>query len=174
MIGGLIESEAVRVEYAVIPLLLRHPEFAPPVCEAAAPLPPAKVERLRRHYSIALTKLARSAARDTIDVSGMIRASVIDCATLHAHYESVLARYKRRVTRGDWMDFQRKVETFYAAHCKPGRQPSITNSRLRFRRFAFGGHFLLFRLGVEHLHRARDNFGDVVRLALVVVPAMGA
>lgn len=69
-------------------------------------------------YSVALTKLARSAAKDTRDVGGMIQAGIIDCATLHAHFESVLSRYKRRVTRGDWADFQRKFEVFYNEHCQ--------------------------------------------------------
>ena len=54
LIGGLIQSEAVRVEYAVIPLLLRHPEFAPAAREVAPALPPANAERLRRHYTAAV------------------------------------------------------------------------------------------------------------------------
>ena len=69
-------------------------------------------------YSIALTKLARSATKDLNDIDGMLRAGVIDCATLHHHFESVLERYKRKASRGDWADFQRKVEKFYNEHCE--------------------------------------------------------
>lgn len=68
-------------------------------------------------YSVALTKLARSAQKDVRDVGSMLKAGLIDCATLRAHFASVLARYQRRVTRGDWEDFQRKFETFYRQHC---------------------------------------------------------
>jgi hypothetical protein len=68
-------------------------------------------------YSIALTKLVRSAQKDIRDVTAMLNAGLIDCPTLHLQFESVLARYQRRVSRGDWEDFKRKVETFYQQHC---------------------------------------------------------
>lgn len=68
-------------------------------------------------YSIALTKLARSAEKDIIDVAAMLRAGLIDCAMLRHHFESVLARYRRHSQRPKIEDFQRKFEAFYGAHC---------------------------------------------------------
>jgi len=68
-------------------------------------------------YSIALTKLARSVAKDTLDVSQMLQAGLIDCATLQHHFDSVLTRYQRRVTRGDWEDLKRKFEAFHNQYC---------------------------------------------------------
>lgn len=38
-------------------------------------------------YSIALTKLARTAGKDALDVSRMLAAGLIDCSTLNAHFE---------------------------------------------------------------------------------------
>ncbi len=68
-------------------------------------------------YSIALTKLARFQTRDVADVSGMLNAGLIDCTSLHHHFESVLTRIPRGVSRSDREDFKRKVETFYQQHC---------------------------------------------------------
>ncbi len=68
-------------------------------------------------YSIALTKLARSANKDVRDVSAMLRAGLVECSALHEHFESVLLRYQQRASRADWQDFKRKVETFYQRHC---------------------------------------------------------
>ncbi len=56
--------------------------------------------------------------RDTVDVGNMLAAGLIDCAALYQHFESVLARIPRGVSRSDKEDFRRKVETFYAQHCE--------------------------------------------------------
>ncbi len=69
-------------------------------------------------YSIALTKLARSEARDIADVSSMLHAGLINCAALHQHFESVAGRFPRGVSRSDREDFRRKVEAFYHQHCE--------------------------------------------------------
>ena len=68
-------------------------------------------------YSIALTKLARSANKDIRDVADMLRAGVIDCVILRQHSESVLARHQRQTQRPAFEDLQRKYDAFYSKHC---------------------------------------------------------
>ena len=54
LIAALIRSESPRVEYTVIPLLLRHPEFTAIAPDLAAALPPNEADLLRRHYTAAV------------------------------------------------------------------------------------------------------------------------
>jgi len=54
LMTALIRSGEPRVEYAIIPVLLRHPDFATTVPELAAALPEAEAELLRRHYTAAV------------------------------------------------------------------------------------------------------------------------
>jgi hypothetical protein len=54
LIAALVSGRSIRVEYAVIPLLMRHPEFASAVPELAASLPVARAELLKRHYTAAV------------------------------------------------------------------------------------------------------------------------
>jgi len=68
-------------------------------------------------YSIALTKLARSEARDVDDVDSMLKSDLIDCAALRRHSESVLQRLQHSANRSDREDFRRKVDAFYREHC---------------------------------------------------------
>lgn len=53
-IAALIGDESPRVEYAVIPLLMRHTEFAAVVPELADTLPRDQADLLRRHYTAAV------------------------------------------------------------------------------------------------------------------------
>lgn len=54
IIAAMMTCGAVRVEYAVIPLVIRRPEFAAAIPEAIANLPSEFAERLRRHYTAAV------------------------------------------------------------------------------------------------------------------------
>ena len=69
-------------------------------------------------YSIALTKLARSATKDINDIEAMLRSGLIDCERLHNHFESVMVSYRQHSQRPKYEDFQRKVEKFYHEHCE--------------------------------------------------------
>jgi hypothetical protein len=120
----LLEAIAAAGDFieAVVDVMRPHemlplPEGYAERMELAAQFGPLTVY-LFDPYSIALTKLARSAAKDTLDVGGMLQAGLIDCATLRHHFDSVLARYQRRVARGDWEDLQRKFDAFYSRHCQ--------------------------------------------------------
>lgn len=54
LMTALIRAQAIRVEYAVISLLLRHPKFATVVPELVRTLPAEQAERLQRHYTAAV------------------------------------------------------------------------------------------------------------------------
>ena len=54
LIVALLQSDDVRVEFALISLLLRHPEFADGIPNVASNLPPSWAEKLRRHYTAAV------------------------------------------------------------------------------------------------------------------------
>ena len=54
LIAALVGDRGPRVEYSVIPLLMRHPEFAAVVPALAGSLPVARAELLRRHYMAAI------------------------------------------------------------------------------------------------------------------------
>ena len=54
IIAAMMTCGAVRVEYAVIPLVIRRPEFAAAIPEAISNLPPDLAEQLRRHYTAAV------------------------------------------------------------------------------------------------------------------------
>ncbi|MBI5714902.1 MAG: hypothetical protein HZC38_16000 [Chloroflexi bacterium] len=69
-------------------------------------------------YSIALTKLARSATKDITDLEAMLQSGLIDCHTLQTHFESVMVSYRQHSQRPKYEDFQRKVEKFYHDHCE--------------------------------------------------------
>ena len=53
LITALIRDDGVRVEYAVIPLLIRHTELASVIPKLVDSLPPTEAELLRRHYTAA-------------------------------------------------------------------------------------------------------------------------
>lgn len=54
LIAALVRSESPRVRLCVIPLLLRHPEFAAAVPELVTRLPQPQAELLRRNYTAAV------------------------------------------------------------------------------------------------------------------------
>lgn len=54
LITALIGAEGVRVEYAVIPFLIRHPDYAAVVPKLVTTLSEEQAERLRRHYTAAV------------------------------------------------------------------------------------------------------------------------
>ena len=54
LIAALINSDDVRVEYALISLLLRHPEYANAVPQALNILPTNRADVLKRHYTAAV------------------------------------------------------------------------------------------------------------------------
>lgn len=51
---AVLRDESVRVQYAVIPLFMRHPRFADVVPSLVAALPEAHAQLLRRHYTAAV------------------------------------------------------------------------------------------------------------------------
>lgn len=54
LIVALLQSGDVRIEYSLISLLLRHPEFAEGIPNVASNLQPSWAEKLRRHYTAAV------------------------------------------------------------------------------------------------------------------------
>ena len=54
LIVALLQSDDVRVEFAIISLLLRHPEFADAIPNVASNLPSSWAETLQRHYTAAV------------------------------------------------------------------------------------------------------------------------
>ncbi len=104
LILDLARSRDARLRTALVGLLLRHPEYAPPAIEVA---------RETRDVSTALAKIERGQQRDIDDVLALCRTKALSVDEIIAGFEDIAPRIEREAlprVRED--DFRRKVEAF--------------------------------------------------------------